>query len=158
MMKIQLLCMGKTEPLWLRQAMGQYVERLNRYRPFRVTEHQPPPRWKHLPPHRLMEAEAEVILQHMEAACISILLDENGKEMRSVDFAGFLEQLMNRGPKTMLFVSGGAWGVSEAVKQRTTHRLSLSPMTFSHQLIRLLFAEQLYRAMTILRNEPYHNE
>ena len=157
-MQIELLCIGKTDQGWLKEGIDVYAKRLRHYVPFELTECHPPGKWKGLPPEQLKEKEGEVILSRMKKACISVLLDEKGKSFRSLAFAGFLESLMNRSPKTVLFVIGGAWGFSEEVYNKADHLLSLSPMTFSHQIIRLIFAEQCYRAMTILRNEAYHNE
>jgi 23S rRNA (pseudouridine1915-N3)-methyltransferase len=157
-MKVQLFCIGKTDQDWLREGIGMYEKRIKHYVPFEWIEHVPPGKWSKLSPEQLKQKEGEVILSHMEKASISILLDEKGKTYRSQAFAAFLEKRMNQSPKTILFVIGGAWGFSDAVYKKADQLLSLSPMTFSHQLIRLIFAEQYYRAMTILRNEAYHNE
>ena len=113
---------------------------------------------KHLNPEQIKEKEAAFILEKLNSANFSVLLDERGKEFSSVEFAGFLQKTMNAGTRELFFIIGGAYGVAESVKQKADITVSLSRMTFTHQFIRLLFAEQLYRAMTILKNEPYHNE
>ena len=107
---------------------------------------------------QIKEKEAVLILEKLNSANFSVLLDERGKEFTSVEFAGFLQKTMNAGTRELFFIIGGAYGVAESVKQKVDLTVSLSRMTFTHQVIRLLFAEQLYRAMTILKNEPYHND
>ena len=107
---------------------------------------------------QVKEKEAILILGKLASADYSVLLDERGKELTSMEFAGFLQKTMNAGSRELYFVIGGAYGVAESVKQKADFIISLSRMTFTHQFIRLLFDEQLYRAMTILKNEPYHNE
>lgn len=106
---------------------------------------------------QVKEKEGEVILRQLEPGAHVILLDEGGKSLSSMRFAGHLQKRFNSGGKSLVFVIGGPYGFSEAVKVRANERLSLSPMTFSHQMVRLIAVEQIYRAMTILRNEPYHH-
>jgi 23S rRNA (pseudouridine1915-N3)-methyltransferase len=113
---------------------------------------------KHLNAEQIKEKEAVLILEKLTSPNFSVLLDERGKEFTSAEFAGFLQKTMNAGTRELFFIIGGAYGVAESVKQKADITVSLSRMTFTHQVIRLLFAEQLYRAMTILKNEPYHNE
>jgi 23S rRNA (pseudouridine1915-N3)-methyltransferase len=113
---------------------------------------------KHLNAEQIKEKEAVLILEKITSSNFTVLLDEHGKEFSSVEFAGFMQKTMNAGTREMFFVIGGAFGVAESVKQKADLTVSLSRMTFTHQLIRLFFAEQIYRAMTILKNEPYHNE
>jgi 23S rRNA (pseudouridine1915-N3)-methyltransferase len=113
---------------------------------------------KHLNAEQIKDKEATLILEKAASANYIVLLDEKGKEFSSVEFAGFLQKTMNSGIRELMFIIGGAFGVAANVKQKADLTFSLSQMTFTHQLIRLLFAEQLYRAMTILKNEPYHNE
>ncbi len=103
-------------------------------------------------------AEADIILSQVTKDDIVVLLDERGKEIRSLDFASFMNQRFLSGMKGLVFIIGGAYGADQRIKNRADHILSLSRMTFPHQLVRLLFTEQLYRALTILRNEPYHHE
>lgn len=113
---------------------------------------------KHLNAEQIKEKEAALILDKLTTYNFSVLLDERGKEFSSLEFAGFLQKIMNAGTRELFFIIGGAYGVADSVKHRVDLTVSLSQMTFTHQLIRLIFAEQLYRAMTILKNEPYHNE
>jgi len=113
---------------------------------------------KHLNPEQVKEKEAGLLLEKMGSASFTVLLDERGKEFSSTEFAGFLQKTMNAGTRELFFIIGGAYGVAESIKQRTDISISLSRMTFTHQFIRMILAEQLYRAMTILKNEPYHNE
>jgi 23S rRNA (pseudouridine1915-N3)-methyltransferase len=102
--------------------------------------------------------EGELILKQLEPGDILILLDEHGKEFRSLEFARYLERQLNAGGKRLVFAVGGAYGFAEAVHSRCQDKISLSRMTFSHQMVRAIFAEQLYRAFTILKGEPYHHE
>ena len=113
---------------------------------------------KHLNPEQVKEKEAGLLLEKMGSASFTVLLDERGKEFSSTEFAGFLQKTMNAGTRELFFIIGGAYGVAESIKQRADISISLSRMTFTHQFIRMILAEQLYRAMTILKNEPYHNE
>jgi 23S rRNA (pseudouridine1915-N3)-methyltransferase len=113
---------------------------------------------KHLNAEQVKEKEAILILEKLTSSNYSVLLDERGKEFSSVEFAGFMQKSMNAGIKELTFIIGGAYGVSESIKLKADLTISLSRMTFTHQFIRLIFCEQLYRAMTILKNEPYHNE
>lgn len=157
-MQIKLLCTGKTDAPWLQEGVRVYQQRLKHYASFELVELLTKKSWSRLPPEQLMEKEAELILPHMAKSEQVILLDERGRHFRSVAFASFLQQHMNRSVKSLLFVIGGPWGFSNQVYDAAHMQLSISHMTFSHQMIRLLFIEQLYRAMTILRNEAYHNE
>lgn len=157
-MKITLLTIGKTDEAYLREGIEKYLKRLAHYTTFEVIEHTLARKWQSLPPAQLMQKEAEAILQQMGKADYCVLLDEKGKAFTSVEFASFIQQRLNQSTKNLLFVVGGAWGFDETVKAKAHMKLSLSNMTFSHQMIRLFFVEQLYRAFTIIRNESYHNE
>ncbi|MEE4178038.1 MAG: 23S rRNA (pseudouridine(1915)-N(3))-methyltransferase RlmH [Bacteroides sp.] len=157
-MKITLLAIGKTDEPYLREGIENYRKRLVHYTSFELIETQLPKKHQALPPALLKQKEAEIILTHIEKADFSVLLDERGKTFSSVEFAGFLQQRLNHSVKNLLFVIGGAWGFDDVVYQKASMKLSLSAMTFSHQMTRLFFTEQLYRAFTILRNESYHNE
>ncbi len=157
-MKITLLVIGKTDEKYLREGLEKYLKRLAHYTTFEVLEHSLAQKFQALPPAQLMQKEAEVILQQMYKADFSVLLDEKGKTFTSVEFAYFIQQRLNQSTKNLLFVVGGAWGFDEAVKEKAHMKLSLSSMTFSHQMVRLFFVEQLYRAFSIIRNESYHNE
>lgn len=156
-MKITLLVIGKTDEKYLREGIEKYLKRLAHYTSFEVLEHSLARKFQTLPPAQLMQKEAEVILQQMDKADFSVLLDEKGRTFNSVEFAAFIQQRLNQSTKNLLFVVGGAWGFDETVKEKANMKLSLSAMTFSHQMVRLFFVEQLYRAFTIIRNESYHN-
>ena len=157
-MKISLIVVGKTEEEYLKSGISQYEKRLVHYASFNLRAIPSLKNTKNFTQAQQKEKEAELILQMVEGCDQIILLDEKGKEYRSVDFANFLQQHMNSGIRHLAFVVGGPFGFSESVYKKATGKLSLSAMTFSHQMIRLLFVEQLYRAFTILKNEPYHNE
>lgn len=157
-MKITLLVIGKTDEKYLREGIEKYLKRLAHYTTFEMLEHSLARKLQSLPLAQLMQKEAEVILQQMEKADYSVLLDEKGKTFTSVEFASFIQLRLNQSVKNLLFVVGGAWGFDETVKEKANMKLSLSAMTFSHQMVRLFFVEQLYRAFTIIRNESYHNE
>lgn len=156
-MKITLLVIGKTEEDYLNKGIGNYLGRLAHYIKFDYVEIQPPRSFRQLNPQMLKEAEGKLILKHLAASDHVVLLDENGKTATSVEFAAMLQKLMNSGIRHLMFVVGGAFGFSGEVYQAAQSRLALSAMTFSHQMVRLFFTEQLYRAFTILKNEPYHN-
>lgn len=157
-MKISLIVVGKTDEEYLKTGISQYEQRLVHYTDFSIRIIPSLKNTKNISASQQKEKEAELILQAIEGCDQIILLDEKGKEYRSVEFANFLQQHMNSGIKHLAFVVGGPFGFSESVYKKATGKFSLSAMTFSHQMIRLLFIEQLYRAFTILKNEPYHNE
>jgi 23S rRNA (pseudouridine1915-N3)-methyltransferase len=157
-MNITLLMIGNTSEAFVQDGYEVFMKRLKHY--IKVKEVIIPDikDRKHLNAEQIKEKEAVLILEKLTAGNYSVLLDERGKEFSSVEFAGFLQKTMNAGTRELFFIIGGAYGVAESVKQKADLIVSLSRMTFTHQFIRLLFAEQLYRAMTILKNEPYHNE
>ncbi len=157
-MNITLLCTGKTTEAYLREGISIYHKRINHYLPFKMVELPANKKWAGLPPEAVREKEGEVILKHLATSDYTVLLDEKGHALGSAGFSGFIQQQMNRSVKNLFFVIGGAWGFSDRVYAAAHWKLALSPMTFSHQMIRLFFTEQLYRAMTIWRNESYHNE
>lgn len=157
-MKISLIVVGKTDEEYLKTGISRYEQRLVHYTGFSIRIIPSLKNTKNITSSQQKEKEAELILQAIEGCDQVILLDEKGKEYRSSEFANFLQQHMNSGIKHLAFVVGGPFGFSESVYKKATGKLSLSAMTFSHQMIRLLFVEQLYRAFTILKNEPYHNE
>ena len=157
-MKISLVTVGKTDVKWVREGLDLYVSRLSHYVPFALDEI---PELKHaasLSRSQVKEREGELVLRRIKDADEVILLDERGREMRSVELAAFLEEKISRGGRDLVFVIGGAYGFSEKVYARADAKLSLSRMTFSHQMVRTIFAEQLYRAFTIIKGEPYHHE
>lgn len=157
-MNITIVMIGNTSEAFVQDGYLVFLKRLKHY--IKVKEVVIPDLKdrKHLNPEQIKEKEAAILLEKTALANFVVLLDEHGKEFSSVEFAGFLQKTMNAGTRELCFVIGGAFGVAESIKLRADLTLSLSRMTFTHQMIRLLFAEQLYRAMTILKNEPYHNE
>ncbi len=157
-MKITFLLVGKTEENYLQTGISIFEKRLQHYISFEQIVIPELKNTKNLSPEQIKEKEAELLLKHLQKADKIILLDEHGKKYRSTQFAEFLQTQMNSGIKNLCFVVGGAYGFDEKIRKAADAQLSLSDMTFSHQMIRLLFIEQVYRAMTILRNEPYHNE
>ena len=156
-MKIVLLVTGKTTDPRLVSLIDEYQQRLKHYVPFEFVVLPDIKNSKSLSQDQLKTAEGEAILSRLTPAMDVLLLDEHGREFRSIEYAEFLQKKMASG-KDLALVIGGAYGFSEAVYQRANGKISLSQMTFSHQMIRLMAIEQLYRAMTILRNEPYHHE
>ena len=157
-MNITLLTVGRTDIPWVRESLGIYVSRLSHYVPFKVVEIPSIRASSSFRPAQFKEKEGELILKALKASDEVILLDERGREYRSVEFAALLEERMARSARDLVFVIGGAYGFSEAVYARADGRMALSRMTFPHQMVRTVFAEPLYRAFTILRREPYHNE
>ncbi len=156
-MKIELWTIGKTTETYLQVGIEIYLQRLKHYIPFEMIVLPEAKNAGKLSSDQLKIKEGDMILHRLREEELLILLDERGKSYTSEAFARFLEQKMQLAGKKMIFVIGGAWGFSPAVYARAHAQVSLSSMTFSHQMARLFFVEQLYRAMTILRNEPYHN-
>ena len=157
-MKILLLVIGKTDEKYLMEGMAKYQGRLKHYVPFDYEEIPDIKNRKVLSEAQQKKKEADLILAKLKAGDKLVLLDEKGKEYRSLDFSKHLQQQMNAGIKRLVFVVGGPYGFDESVYKKAQGKLSLSKMTFSHQMIRLFFIEQIYRGMTILKNEPYHHE
>ena len=156
-MDIKLLTVGKTDVKWVKEGLDLYVARLSHYVPFTLKEIPQLKNVSALTREQIREREGELILKAVRPADEVILLDERGREFRSLDFARYLEEKLQRG-RDVVFVIGGAYGYSDAVYERKEGMVSLSRMTFSHQMVRTLFAEQLYRAFTIIKGEPYHHE
>ena len=157
-MKITLLTVGKTDRDWVRQGLDIYVSRLKHYIPFTLTEIPELKNVSALSKEQIKVKEGELILKNVRPTDDLILLDEHGKEYSSVQLAKILQDKISYECKDMVFVIGGAYGFSDAVYARANSKLSLSKMTFSHQMVRTIFAEQLYRAFTIMKGEPYHHE
>lgn len=157
-MKITLLTVGKTDIKWVKEGLEMYSSRLRHYINFELVEIPELKNVSALSREQIKLKEGELILKQLKSGDYLVLMDERGKEFRSLQFASMLEDRMNRGGKDMVFVIGGAYGFSDAVYSRADDKISLSKMTFSHQLVRTIFAEQLYRAFTIMRGEPYHHE
>ncbi len=157
-MNIVLLLVGKTEEEYLINGISIFEKRLKHYINYQSVVIPALKNSKNFSPDDFKSKEGEEILKHAAKADYIVLLDEKGKTFSSREFSGFLQKQMNSGIKNLMFVVGGAYGFSEKVYAEANMKLSLSDMTFSHQMIRLFFTEQLYRAFTILKNEPYHNE
>lgn len=157
-MVIELIVIGKTDSKEVASLVEMYARRVNFYCKFAVTTLPDIRNTKNLSVKQQRTAEGEAILRQLSDGDYVVLLDERGDEMRSVEFACWLQKRMNSGVKRLVLVIGGPYGFSEEVYKRSDARLSLSRMTFSHQIVRAIFAEQIYRAFTILNNEPYHHE
>ncbi|MBN8697210.1 MAG: 23S rRNA (pseudouridine(1915)-N(3))-methyltransferase RlmH [Bacteroidetes bacterium] len=157
-MKITLVLNGKTEDDHIIKGFAIYEQRLKHYISFETIVIPALKNIKALSVEQQKQKEAELLFKHIQSSDKLILLDENGKEYHSVGFSEFIQQQMNSGIKNLVFVVGGPYGFSDEVYKRANGKLSLSKMTFSHQMVRLFFVEQVYRAMTILKNEPYHHQ
>jgi 23S rRNA (pseudouridine1915-N3)-methyltransferase len=157
-MKLILLNVGKTDESYLISGMQVYEKRLKHYCSFENTFVNVPPPSAKAPAAQVKQKEAEAILKKLKPDDYVVLLDENGRQFKSSGFAQWLNLQMIKGCKRLVFVTGGAFGFHESIMERAAESISLSQMTFPHQLVRLIFVEQLYRAFSILRNEPYHNE
>ena len=156
-MKTELLLVGKTVNKHFIAGINDYVERTNHYIPFNITVIPELKNTKALTEEQQKEREGDLILQKLQSSDTVVLLDEHGKELRSIEFADWLQRKQNT-TRRLVFIIGGPYGFSKAVYERANEKLSLSKMTFSHQMVRLIFCEQIYRACTIIRGEPYHHE
>ncbi|MDR6301082.1 23S rRNA (pseudouridine(1915)-N(3))-methyltransferase RlmH [Mesonia maritima] len=156
-MTIKLLAVGKTDDPKLKELTNQYVKRLKHYCKFEFEVIPDIKKSKNLDENQQKIKEGELILKKITPADILVLLDENGKNFSSEGFSKWIQKKLNTGMKQLIFVIGGPYGFSEEVYERANQKIALSQMTFSHQMVRLFFTEQLYRAFTILKNEPYHH-
>ena len=157
-MEIQLLVIGKNSSTLLDAATKVYLDRLRHYVPYAVRVPPDVRNTKNMSEAQQKEAEGKVFLSAFQPSDYVVLLDERGREYTSMEFSGYLSAKMSSGLKKLVFVVGGPYGFSADVYSRADAKISLSKMTFSHEMIRLFFTEQVYRAMTILRHEPYHHE
>jgi len=157
LMLVELIVVGKTNEPYLNTGIEEYVGRLKHYIPFKLNIIPDIKNAKSLSEDQLKVKEGQLILSSLDKSDVLVLLDENGKTFSSVDFSKYMQKHMLAGRKRLLFVIGGAYGFSDDVYQRANAKIALSKMTFSHQMVRLIFVEQLYRAMTILKGEPYHH-
>lgn len=157
-MNIKLLVISKTDISYIQQGMEEYCKRLKHYVNFEVAVIPALKDQKGASPNEIKEREALLLLKKLQGADRIVLLDEHGKEHTSVGFSQYLQKQMNAGVRNLVFVVGGAFGFAPSVYAAAHDKISLSQMTFNHQMVRLFFIEQLYRAFTILHNEPYHNE
>jgi len=157
-MQIKLIAIGKTDDKQLLQLIEQYQKRLKHYIKFDLDIIPDIKNVKNLSEKQQKEKEGELILKKISPTDVLVLLDENGKHFSSVEYANYLQKKMNSGIKQLVFVIGGPYGFSNNVYQKAQGKISLSKMTFSHQMIRLFIVEQIYRGFTILKNEPYHHQ
>lgn len=157
-MKIALVWIGKTVAPYLVEAVNDYVKRVRFYTPFEVVEVPGLKNTKALSVAQQRDKEGELLLKTIEPTDVVVLLDDKGRQMTSVEFAAWIEKHKQVSARRLVFVVGGAYGFSRAVYDRANTLISLSKMTYSHQMVRLVFVEQLYRAHTITAGEPYHHE
>ena len=156
-MTIKLLAIGKTDNKQLQLLVDDYQKRLGFYIKFEFEVIPDLKKVKNLTEDQQKQKEGELILNRLKSSDVLILLDENGIQMDSIRFSLYLQKHMNSGIKKLVFVIGGPYGFSKEVHKKAQGKLSLSKMTFSHQMVRLFFIEQLYRGFSILKNEPYHH-
>lgn len=157
-MKITLLCIGKTDERLLEEGIEKYTKRLKHYISFSLQVIPDIKNTKNLNREQQKSKEAELVFKHINNTDFLVLLDERGKEFRSVEFADYLNRHMVKSTQHIVFAIGGPYGFDDTLYERANGKLSLSKMTFSHQMIRFFFAEQIYRAFSILKGEPYHHE
>lgn len=157
-MNIKLIAIGKTDDSNLQSLIDRYLKRLSHYVRFELEIIPDVKNAKHLSEAEQKEKEGDLLLSKIQPTDYLWLLDENGKSYSSLGFAEELQKKMNAGTKTLVFVIGGPYGFSPAVYAKAQGKLALSSLTFSHQMVRLFFIEQVYRAFTILKNEPYHHQ
>lgn len=156
-MKTELILVGKTNDKHFQAGIDDYCQRIGHYMPFAITVIPELKNTKSLSENQQKTKEGELILSKLQPSDHLVLLDERGKDFRSVEFARWLEQ-RNANVRRLVFVIGGPYGFSDEVYARANEKISLSKMTFSHQMVRLVFTEQIYRACTIIKGEPYHHE
>lgn len=152
------MCIGKTGKKFLEEGEQEYLKRLRHYLSFEMIVFPDVKNSKNMSENQVKDKEGEQFMQQFSTTDLVFLLDERGTMYSSLKFAAFFQEQFNRGVKNVYFLVGGPYGFSEAIYARANGKISLSTMTFSHQMIRLFFIEQVYRAMTILKNEPYHHE
>lgn len=157
-MNISLVVVGKTNIDYIEKGIDVYCKRISNYNKFDITTINDIKNPKNLTVDQIKQQEGETILKAISKYDYIILLDEKGKQFKSIEFASWIEKLNFQAHRNICFVVGGAYGFSDDVYQKANDKISISKMTFSHQMIRLLFVEQLYRAYTILSNEPYHHK
>ncbi len=156
-MKTELILVGKTVNKHFNAGINDYVERIGHYMPFSITTIPELKNTKNLSESQQKEREGELILKQIQPTDTVVLLNEHGKEFRSIEFADWIQKKQNTA-RRLIFVIGGPYGFSNDVYERANEKISLSKMTFSHQMVRLIFTEQIYRACTIIKGEPYHHE
>ncbi len=156
-MTIKLLAIGKTDSSHLQELIEEYKKRLNFYIKFEIDLIPDLKKTKNLSEEQQKKKEGELIINKLSATDVLIVFDEKGKQYTSVEFSQYLQKKMNSGIKQLVFVIGGPYGFSDAIYAKASGKISLSKMTFSHQMVRLFITEQIYRGFTILKNEPYHH-
>jgi 23S rRNA (pseudouridine1915-N3)-methyltransferase len=156
--KTLLLTIGETDQKYIKEGIADYVKRLSFYIPFESKVIPDLKNRSSLSLENQKEKEGQLILNHVSTGDFLVLLDERGSELSSIEFSKWMEKKMVAGMRQLIFVVGGPYGFSKSVYDRANNLVSLSKLTFSHQMVRLIFVEQLYRAMTIIKNEPYHHE
>ncbi len=157
-MKIALYLNGRTTEKAIAGAVDEYSGRIGKYNPFEVIVLPDLKNTRNMPPEEQTAREGARIIQSLRGDDYVVLLDEKGKEFTTLEFAGWLEKILMSSHKRIVFVTGGPWGFSPDVYERADMKLSLSKMTFSHQVVRLLFLEQLYRIFTVIKGDPYHHQ
>ena len=157
-MRISLLCIGKTDDKEITSLINYYLNRLPKHWNFEITEIPDVKNAKNLSPDLLKKEEAKLFLNHIDKNDLVVILDEKGKQFTSREFAQKLDSYQNNSIKKICFLVGGAYGFSDEMYQRANEKISISKMTFTHQMIRLFFVEQIYRADQILQGKPYHND
>ena len=157
-MKIELAVIGKTSIGYLKQGIDEYIKRLKHYVPFEIKYIDDIKNTKNISEDQQKRTEGAKILSLLDKSDFVVLLDEHGKEYTSMQYSSYIQKLMLSGAKKVVFVIGGPYGFSQEVYDRANDKISFSKMTFNHEMIRLIFMEQLYRAYTIINHEPYHHE
>ena len=157
-MRIQVMFVGKTTGKLFQEAISNYQQRLTHYVPFAIEEVPDLKNTKNLTEEQQKEKEADIVLDRLQPGDVLVLLDERGKEFTSREFSTFLENKMQAVSKRLVLLIGGPYGFSQRIYDAAQGRISLSKMTFSHQMVRLFLVEQIYRAFTIMRGEPYHHD
>ncbi len=157
-MNIELIVVGKTDSKEVAALVDMYLKRINFYNRFNISYIPDIRNAKNLSEAQQKSSEGEAILRLLDDSDRVVLLDEKGQEFRSIEYAEWLQKRMNSGIKRLVFIIGGPYGFSDAIYKRANEKISLSKMTFSHQIIRAIFTEQLYRAFSIINNSPYHHE
>jgi 23S rRNA (pseudouridine1915-N3)-methyltransferase len=157
-MKIKLICVGKTVKSFLIEGESEYINRLKHYSTVEKIEIPEIKNAKNLSQEQIKKQEGSLILKQIKPSDHVLLLDENGKSLNSMEFSKYIQKKFNQGGKSLVFIVGGAYGFSDEVYAKSEGKISLSNMTFSHQMVRVFFLEQLYRAFTILKGEPYHHQ
>ncbi|OFX89924.1 MAG: 23S rRNA (pseudouridine(1915)-N(3))-methyltransferase RlmH [Bacteroidetes bacterium GWF2_33_16] len=157
-MKVKLLCIGKTDAEFIVQGIREYEKRLKHYVSYESVYIPDVKNSKSLTENQQKDKEGELLKSYLKESDFVVLLDERGKDYSSVEFSKFIEKHMISGLKSLVFIIGGPYGFSKDIVELSNAKISLSKMTFSHQMVRMIFVEQLYRAMTIIKGEPYHHQ